>query len=287
MNSWKGEFLMTNTKKKHGNKMKLMSAIGMLTVSAAMLVSSTFAWFSMNKTVTAQSMTINAKSDGTFLLIDNGDNDTADEIQATQSSSVTWIESAATLFPSAPVQSATEVGYTAVGKKTTAGTDVTTAGAIFNNRTGAALYTNWYTANADDPTKTDIDATTAKQLAAFTGYVIKETMYMTVADGSNGANNLTVTPNFTQVGAGNDLTAARMLVVTSDGGFAILNSSQNGTKVDIKGSNTTLTDTTVLTVDVYFYIDGNAEKVYTNNRTNLTGVQMDLTFDVDAVADNH
>jgi hypothetical protein len=63
MNSWKGEFLMTNTKKKKNNTKKLLGAIGMLTVSAAMLVSSTFAWFSMNKDVKALGMQTTAKAE--------------------------------------------------------------------------------------------------------------------------------------------------------------------------------------------------------------------------------
>ena len=51
---------MTNTNKKNKNTRKLLGAIGMLSVSAAMLVSSTFAWFSMNKKVTANSASLKA-----------------------------------------------------------------------------------------------------------------------------------------------------------------------------------------------------------------------------------
>ena len=280
MDSWKGEFLMTNTKKKHGNKMKLMSAIGMLTVSAAMLVSSTFAWFSMNKTVQASSMTMTAKSDGTFLLIGNGTNDTASEIQTAKTAEVTWATSTAELYPSAPVTTDAEMGYTAVGKKTTAGADITTAGAKVTSYATASPVTNWYTAYGNDPTKPDIDATTAAQLAAFNDYVIKETMYLTVAVGANNATNLKVTPTFTQTTGGNDIAAYRMLVVTNDGGFAILKDGDS--EVSIQGNNP-ITDQGVLTVDVYFYIDGNAAPVYTNNKANLKGVTTSLEFSVEPV----
>ncbi|MBQ1536057.1 MAG: hypothetical protein IIZ62_05435, partial [Ruminococcus sp.] len=60
---------MTNTKKKNGNKRKLLGAVGMLTVSAAMLVSSTFAWFSLNRNVSASTMTVQAKSADPYLQI--------------------------------------------------------------------------------------------------------------------------------------------------------------------------------------------------------------------------
>jgi hypothetical protein len=68
MNSWKGEFLMTNTKNKKNNTKKLLGAVGMLSISAAMLVSSTFAWFTMNKDVKATSMQVKAKAEAGLLI---------------------------------------------------------------------------------------------------------------------------------------------------------------------------------------------------------------------------
>lgn len=59
---------MTNTNKKNKNTRKLLGAVGMLTVSAAMLVSSTFAWFTMNKDVKATSMQVKAKAEGGLLI---------------------------------------------------------------------------------------------------------------------------------------------------------------------------------------------------------------------------
>ncbi|MBQ9868225.1 MAG: hypothetical protein IJM32_01080 [Ruminococcus sp.] len=59
---------MTNTNKKNKNTRKLLGAVGMLSVSAAMLVSSTFAWFTMNKTVQATNMQVQAKADQGLLI---------------------------------------------------------------------------------------------------------------------------------------------------------------------------------------------------------------------------
>jgi len=59
---------MTNTNKKNKNTRKLLGAVGMLSVSAAMLVSSTFAWFTMNKDVKATSMQVKARAEGGLLI---------------------------------------------------------------------------------------------------------------------------------------------------------------------------------------------------------------------------
>lgn len=59
---------MTNTKNKKNNTKKLLGAVGMLSVSAAMLVSSTFAWFTMNKTVKATAMEVKAHAEEGLLI---------------------------------------------------------------------------------------------------------------------------------------------------------------------------------------------------------------------------
>lgn len=48
---------------------KLIPALGMLVLSACMLVTSTFAWFSMNDRVEAKGMTVTAKADQVYLQI--------------------------------------------------------------------------------------------------------------------------------------------------------------------------------------------------------------------------
>lgn len=63
---------MTNTNKKSKNTRKLLGAVGMLSVSAAMLVSSTFAWFTMNREVKATSMQVQAKGEGGLLISEVG-----------------------------------------------------------------------------------------------------------------------------------------------------------------------------------------------------------------------
>ena len=261
---------------------KLIPAICMTLIAAVMLASSTFAWFSMNTSVTAEGMQVAAKSDNTYLLI-SSDRKTPAEIQDQNRITVDLAvgSSEAKVYPCAPATSSAEVAYLATSGKTVDGATITTAGVEVTSAETAAAVTNWYTANAASSSASTINADTARQLTAFTGYVIRRTVYLTVAKGANAANNLTVTPTIT--GTGKDLTAAHVIVATSNGGFENLTNTNNGTKVDIQGSNTPLTDSTVLTVEIYIYIDGNNTNIFTNNIADLTGVTIELAFDVEVV----
>ncbi len=261
---------------------KLIPAICMTLIAAVMLASSTFAWFSMNTSVTANGMQVAAKSDNTYLLI-SSDKKTAAEIQDQNKITVDLDvgSSEAKVYPCAPAISDTEVGYLTTSGNTVGGANITTAGVKVESMATASAFTNWYTATAETSGASGMKDGTAIQLTAFTGYVIRRTVYLTVAKGAKDANNLKVTPTIT--GTGKDLTAAHVIVATSDGGFANLTSTNNGTKVGIQGSNTPLTESTVLTVEIYIYIDGNDTNIFTNNIADLTGVTIKLAFDVEAV----
>lgn len=272
---------------------KLLMSIIAVAFAFVALGTSTYAWFSMNTQVTVSSMELVAKSDNTYLLVsdiaevDNSGDQTkpqthAEQIQAAGAITVTWDTSATKVLPSAPAQTADEAAYLPANTgKTVADAAIETAGVQVTNKATAAAVTNWYTAIAETSAAATMKAGSARQLTTFEGYVLVKTVYLTVAKGANGANNLKVSGTFTQKGEGNDVTAAKVLVATSDGGFAVLDST-NCTNVDIKGSNHYITDDTVLTVDMYIYYDGNDSHVYTNNAANLTGATISLTFDVNA-----
>lgn len=264
---------------------KLFPAICMTLLAAALLGTSTFAWFSMNTQVTATGMKVTAKSDNTYLLI-SSTKSSASDIQTENATTValTVSDEQSKVYPCAPALNDPEVGYLTVasGHKTVAGADITTAGVKVENYATAAAVTNWYTATAAASDASTMKEGTAKQLSTFTGYVIEKTVYLTVAKGANPANNLTVTPTITQKGSGSDISAAKVLVTTDGDAFTVLSKEQNGTKVDIKGSKA-ITDETVLTVKIYIYYDGNDTNVYTNNAAKLTGATIDLAFDVEAV----
>ena len=80
-----------------------------------------------------------------------------------------------------------------------------------------------------------------------------------------------------------DITAVKVLVATDDGGFTVLDYTNNGTPVDISGSNTAITSTSVRRVDLYIYYDGTEDAVYTNNKANLGNATIDIEFGVTPV----
>ena len=63
---------------------KLLPAFGMLLLSACMMVTSTFAWFSMNESVKATNMTVTAKGDQVYLQIVNDKTEFANGSAQTQ-----------------------------------------------------------------------------------------------------------------------------------------------------------------------------------------------------------
>lgn len=269
---------------------KLIGSALLLLVAAAMLATSTYAWFSMNRQVSVTGLEIVAKSDETYLLI-SSTNSTANAIQAENggkgNTSVDFAMSgdSTLVYPSRPAQSAAEAAYLTVaeGHYKTDNSLISTAGVQVDNATKAATVTNWYTANATNANASTINTSTVKQLATFDNYVIRKTVYLTVAVGSNDANNLRVTPTIAQKGAGSDLSAVKVLVVTGSN-YVILSSADNGTEKSLYAtSNQTITDSTVITVNIYIYYDGEDANVYTNNAAALTGATIDLAFNVDVV----
>ncbi len=89
---------------------KLIPAFCMLLVSVAMLGTSTFAWFSMNKEVSATGMQITAKSDNVWLVINAGSSFNAANLETTATSQADETE----LLPVAPkaaITNATAVDY--------------------------------------------------------------------------------------------------------------------------------------------------------------------------------
>ena len=265
------------------SKKLMIAAMAAVTAGVAGAAgTSTFAWFSMNTSVSATGMKLEAKSDNTFLLI-SSTNNTAAEIQKENviSASLEVSDADAKVYASAPALTEDEVKYLTVSGKKVGEEAITVAGEKVVDDATANAPTNWYTATAAASDNAAMKKDSARQLVSFTNYVIKRTAYLTVASGANSANNLTITPTFSQKKTGTDLAAVKMVVTTSDGGFAVVNSSSK--KTDIKGNNTALSDKDVLTVNMYLYYDGNESVVYTNNAANLTGAEITVSFGVDAI----
>ena len=255
---------MKNNKKK-SPMMKIVSAAAMLAVSASMLATSTYAWFSLNTSVSVEGLSLSAKSNSTYLLIGKGDSqDTASEIQALSPapSSVNWTITGddAKVFPSAHTNS------------------------VINTSTASVL-TNWYYKVADDPSASS-STKSAVQLTSFNNYVVHDIVYVTLAKGSQDAANLVVTEaTFTAAddATGNASTIAPVKVIVSSGIAAVELDASNTSSNTVLA--TSVTDNAVVQLDVWLYYDGNDNNVFTNNIANLDGADVDLTFGVTFTSD--
>lgn len=224
---------------------KLIPAFCMLLVSVAMLGTSTFAWFSMNKEVSATGMKITAQSDNIWLVINSGD-------QFDKTNLVTTVSTNATekkLLPVAPKS------------------DITTATAATYMTTASNWYYSYSKVNdkykGDDQTIEEADKKTCTTLE---GYIASETFSIGLNEksGASKVENLKI----------------KTLTVTENIGLKAV--FVCGTKVAVAANDVLATEVTAtgVVVTVYYYIDGNDENVYTNNIDNLTG-NISVVFSVD------
>ena len=278
---------------------KLIHALCMLLVAAVLMGTSTFAWFSMNREVTATGMQITAKSDSVFLLIGSGDADTASEIQTagTITTALTVDANAAQVYPSAhdtitntATATATDVSnlhHYVDGSSNTITVDAYNALDASEKSNYTAVNqpgTNWYYRIAD---AVNASASTKQYNYLATvdsAYVIHKTCYITLAAGSNDAANLKVSnmaiaSNNTATGTGNDVTFApvKVLITTATAQVELDSSTTSSNTV----LASTVTDDAVVQVDIFIYYNGNDTNVFTNNVANLDGATIDLTFSVD------
>lgn len=223
---------------------KLIPALCMLLISAVLVGTSTYAWFSMNPNVSATGMTINAKSNSEFLVIVEGTTFTG---EAT-TTSVTYTDVATSLFPVAPASS-TE----------------------FANATAVTTAANWHYAYGNDITKAD-KAGDYQTLTSLTDYVAS--LSFTIGLNKNfGVDTSANTIKLTGVELPTDK-AICCVVVCGDKVKTYRVSDTTGSfDLCVKATK----DGTVVTV--YYFIDGDNTKVFTNNKDNLTG-SIKLTFSV-------
>ena len=151
----------------------------------------------------------------------------------------------------------------------------------------AATAANWFTAQNSNPADSNDSVknintlnTTSGNPYEFSKYVIKRTVYLTLAVGSDTAHNLTVTPTIEikdgETGA--DITAVKVLVVTGDN-CVILDKDSGETSLHTTDFD--ITADSVIAVDIYIYYDGEEASVYTNNVADLAAAEISLEFDVE------
>lgn len=239
---------------------KLVPALCMLLISTVLLGTSTFAWFSMNTTVTATGMQVTAKTDHTYLLIsDTNDKDTLQDKPNADDTKVNFTvsEEESKLAPSAHET-------------------------LTNASTDAKNTAKWFTAEGSDPSKKDMKPGSNKTLdtlGGFKGYVLTKTVYITVTSDSKDAKNLKVSATITNNTAptATDISPLKVLVVCGDKYVELAPDAL--TSADVLAD--TITKNALTEVNIYIYYDGDHKNVTTNNSANLGGATVELTFAVD------
>lgn len=229
------------------NLRKLIPAFAMLLVAAVLLGSSTFAWFSMNTTVTATSMSVTAKSDQTFMLIKAGHAADAAAVQASKKTEDDALNVSAELLPTA---------------HTATVTNISTADAP----------ENWFYKTSDDPSLYGGDGheSAATALTALTGYVLVNEFSVSLAAGANPMSNIKVgTCTLTTSGDA----AVKVLVATATASEEFGATGSGSTTLQAS-----LTDSTVMYVRIYIYWDGADSDVYTNGIADLQNTSVVVTF---------
>ncbi|MBO7449562.1 MAG: hypothetical protein J6U54_04265 [Clostridiales bacterium] len=258
---------MKNTK--FNVQKKIMASASMLLVSAVMLSSATYAWFSMNKEVTVTGMSITAKSDSTFLLVKAGQQTVAD-IKADKLTTDSALTSSAVLYPTAhDAITAASTGYSAI------------EAADSTNTTDKDIWYYRYSSDPADYMGTSPSNITYVPTANFANYVLVNEFSLATADGSNELENLRV--------------KSCTITTTGDQAVKVLVAGANGcqefdasTGADISASSTALqsanvTSSAASTVKVYVYWDGNDTDVYTNGVADLTNTSVDVVLTGDIV----
>jgi hypothetical protein len=292
----KGDKLM---KKKKTNK-KIASALAMLMLSAAMLGTSTYAWFTMNKTVSVTNMQVKAKADQGLLI-----NEVA------TATDTHWDEEATTSKAGGIQLHATSTAntgtwYAAYSKKSNTAAAATSSGASADLVDGYhALGTGSYATAVQDVISASAGTSALTQVTYIDkdnngyqdgeGYYVKYTYYLkssadafTPSLAANGESlqikDVTVTGNsYTGSGSIGDLDAAlRVAVVVNSKAYIFAPVSGATTTYYVNGSTETkplagngITDITSIPavtangtpVYVYLYFEGEDAKLKTDNVT--------------------
>ena len=228
---------------------KLIPAFCMLLVSAIMLGSSTFAWFSMNEKVTASGMTVTATSEQTYMIIGSGVLDAAG-VQAGNATKVNAATGSAAILPSAHKDTVT---------------NITTADTVGN----------WFYKYSNSPDNYGGTGNESAEVALttdnFAKYVLVNTFSVTVAKGANGMNDIKVAE--CKITTAGDL-AVKVLVATATAAEEFDQATAAGNTV----LQASIADDSVMVVKIYIYLDGTNDQVYTNGIADLQSTTVEVSF---------
>ena len=235
----------------------IIPALGLLLLSTAASVSGTVAWFAMNNSVTATGMSISAKSNSVYLMIGAIDENLA-TIQAKTGASAETTALSVTAEQAAVYPSAHE---------------------SFTATVTPDLPASWYTASGVSQVAAGyVMKEGSKQsltTSNFASYVIKRSVNLTVAAGSNATGAVTVSLTKTAPGSGKVNDAVSAVVVC---GTTYLEFNEAGSWANASTLVSSVASDSLTQVDFYIYYDGNNDSVYTDNAANLDGAEFTFTF---------
>ena len=237
---------------------QLIAAVAMVLVAMIALGSSTYAWFASNNSVTAQSMSVSAKSDALFLEIRTG---------------------AGTFNGSTIAINATNAGSTAPENGLLPITPVFSDSTL---STWKYSYSNSVSSSTSNGNWTNV-ATNAPNIGNYV--LINEFALRTTVEGTSIANIVATEVSATTDAAENSIDEAVRVLIVGPNGYQIWDAGTKTFTTPASESNKLFSSVTYdantsggQSVKVYVYYDGEDEKLYTNNLTTLAGMQVSVTF---------
>lgn len=258
---------------------KLIPALCMLLVSAVLLGTTTYAWFSMNTSVAANNLGVTARSNASYLLIDKKDNA---ETKTDSKTEVTESDSTAKVYPVAY--------YATTTADTTIGSVKLSAFNGYDESTWVGS-NKWFTANNGNSNASKDDVKNAKLVTeADENYMVKYEYYITLTADSEafqGNLNVAMTSRAAISGANNSDAVNAVVLIEAPVSKETANTKVvkyvNLTTVTTAGKGINvpvyLTGATSIKVTVYVYVNGESELVTSANANALSG-KLNLAFDL-------
>lgn len=258
---------------------KLVPAFAMLLVSATVLASTTFAWFSMNNKVTATGMEVTAKANTQYLVIAK----TAEEITRTSNPATTDTLAQNKMTVTGGIDDGTTV-YP-VSKN---GDTALTVGTV---NIGA---NKWYTANSnkyDEPGEKDPNKlTNAKEVdfkagdyfrcfEFYIGLTQDSTADFNGGETASADKKLKITASAVEAVGDSVTSAVKAAVKVGNGDAATITEALFSPDGTIEIPSFVLKKDTPVKVQIYLYIDGTDANVKDSNATKLAG-KMDFTLEL-------
>lgn len=234
---------------------KLIPALCMLLISAVLMGTSTYAWFSMNTTVTASGMQVTAKSDNVFLQISKTTEFTDPATEAK------FTEKATALKPTTPAY--------ASDKKS---------------------IEKWQYAYSTNPSDANVSASLTDIAQKDVGkYVYSTTLNVKIAAGSTATATNLVISGVSMTGATLDrnLNKALRVAVKGADGIQVYSYTTGEWAEDTTNSADALlasVTTTASEITIYIWFDGKDPECKTVNATSLDTLNFTINFSVTANA---